>query len=128
MFAERGIEVHAISAIAREGVRELLGEIAQRLEELPAERLPEPEPILRPEVDEKAFTIRLSERGWHVYGTAIERTAKMTHWAQYESVARFQRVLEAMGITMALREAGVQQGDTVYIGDTELEWGWQDSD
>jgi hypothetical protein len=32
-----------------------------------------------------------------------------------------------MGITMALREAGVVEGDTVYIGDTELEWGWQDS-
>ena len=89
--------------------------------------LPEPEPILRPEVDEKAFTIRESETGWHVYGIAIERTARMTNWGQYEAAARFQRVLEAMGITMALREAGVEEGDTVYIGDTELEWGWQDN-
>jgi len=127
MFAERKIEVRAISAVAGEGIRELLWEIARRLEELPAERLPEPEPILRPEVDENAFTIRESEKGWHVYGIAIERTAKMTNWDQYEAAARFQRVLEAMGITMALREAGVEEGDTVYIGDTELEWGWQDN-
>jgi GTP-binding protein len=126
LFAERGIEVRAISAVAQEGVRELLWEIAQQLEELPAEPLPEPEPVLRPDVDEKAFTIRVSEKGWHVYGVAIERTAQMTNWSQYESAARFQRVLEAMGITMALREAGVQEGDTVYIGNTELEWGWQD--
>jgi Obg family GTPase CgtA-like protein len=27
-----------------------------------------------------------------------------------------------MGVTMALREAGVKEGDTVYIGETELEW------
>jgi GTP-binding protein len=127
LFAERGIEVRAISAVTGEGVRDLLWEIAQRLQELPVERSSEPEPILRPEVDENAFTIRESERGWHVYGVAIERTAKMTNWAQYESAARFQRVLEAMGITMALREAGVQEGDTVYIGDMELEWGWQDN-
>ncbi|MER3513492.1 MAG: hypothetical protein C4310_03065, partial [Chloroflexota bacterium] len=26
------------------------------------------------------------------------------------------------GITQALKEAGVQPGDTVYIGDVELEW------
>ena len=57
-------------------------------------------------------------------GIAIERTAAMTQWDQYESQARVQRILEAMGITLALREAGIEDGDTVYIGDTELQWGW----
>jgi GTP-binding protein len=127
LFAERGIVVHAISAVTHEGTRELLGEIARRLSELPVEQLPEPEPILRPEVDEKAFTIRQGSEGWYVQGIAIERTAKMTNWDQYESTARFQRVLEAMGITMALREAGVQEGDTVFVGDTELQWGWPEA-
>ena len=74
-------------------------EIARRLKELPVQELTEPEPVLRPEVDEKAFTIRESETGWRVHGIAIERTAQMTNWDQYESAARFQRVLEAMGIT-----------------------------
>jgi hypothetical protein len=27
-----------------------------------------------------------------------------------------------MGITKALNEAGVEEGDTVYIGDEVLEW------
>ena len=49
----------------------------------------------------------------------------MTNWDQEESLARFQRVLEAMGISMALREAGVIPGDTVFIGETELQWGWE---
>ena len=35
---------------------------------------------------------------------------------------RFQRILEMLGIDKALREAGVQNGDTVHIGDFELEW------
>ncbi len=35
---------------------------------------------------------------------------------------RFQRILETLGVDKALREAGVQNGDTVFIGDYELEW------
>jgi GTPase len=30
--------------------------------------------------------------------------------------------METLGVEKALREAGVQEGDTVYIGDYELEW------
>jgi Obg family GTPase CgtA-like protein len=30
--------------------------------------------------------------------------------------------LDTLGITEGLREAGVEPGDTVFIGDYELEW------
>jgi GTP-binding protein len=127
MLAERDIELHAISAATGEGVRDLLWEVSRQLAELPAGIPTEPETFeagAEPEVDEKAFTIDLDEKGWHVHGIAIERTVAMTNWDQYESLARFQRILEATGITMALREAGVEQGDTVYVGAKELQWGW----
>ncbi|MFN2124883.1 MAG: DUF1967 domain-containing protein [Candidatus Promineifilaceae bacterium] len=32
-------------------------------------------------------------------------------------------MLRSMGISEAMEEAGVQVGDTVYIGDQVLEWG-----
>jgi GTP-binding protein len=127
LLAERDIEVHAISAATGEGVRDLLWEISRQLAELPVEIPTEQETLeaaARPEIDEKAFTYDLDEEGWHVHGIAIERTVAMTNWDQYESLARFQRILEAMGITIALREAGVQEGDTVFIGGKELQWGW----
>ena len=127
MLAERDLEAHAISAATGEGVRDLLWEIWQQLAELPAEIPAEPDTsaaTARLEIDEKAFRFDLDEDGWHVHGIAIERTVAMTNWDQYESLARFQRILEAMGITIALREAGVQEGDTVFIGDKELLWGW----
>jgi GTP-binding protein len=47
----------------------------------------------------------------------------MTNWDYYEAALRFQRILEAMGITQALLEAGIQEGDPVVIGDNELSWG-----
>jgi GTP-binding protein len=127
-LAERGVQAQGISGATGEGVRALLGRIAQRLSEIPvevpAEALPQ-ETIAEPERDERAFTIGISPSGWHVHGIAIERAAHMTNWDQEESLARFQRILGAMGVTMALREGGVSEGDTVFIGDVELQWGWQ---
>jgi GTP-binding protein len=120
----RGVEPYAISAATSDGVRDLLNAIAAHLDQIPAS-LPREEVDVEPEADERGFTIATSQLGWHVHGVAIERAAKMTNWDQEESLARFQRILQAMGITMALREAGVAMGDTVYIGDTELQWGWE---
>jgi GTP-binding protein len=57
-----------------------------------------------------------------VRGKRIERAAEMTYWELDEAVARFQRILELLGIYQALREAGVQEGDSVRIGEYELEW------
>ncbi len=46
----------------------------------------------------------------------------MTYWEHYQSVRRFQRILEALGIDAALRKAGVENGDTVIVSGYELEW------
>jgi GTP-binding protein len=57
-----------------------------------------------------------------VHGVRVERVAAMTPFALPEAVARFQRQLRAMGVVEALEQAGVQSGDTVRIGEEELEW------
>jgi GTP-binding protein len=46
----------------------------------------------------------------------------MTQWTYYDAVMRFQRIMEALGITEVLRSRGVQVGDTVRIGEIELDW------
>lgn len=46
----------------------------------------------------------------------------MTYWEYEASVRRFQKILQALGIDDALRQAGVQEGESVFIGDFELEW------
>jgi GTP-binding protein len=124
----QGYAVMAISALTREGTRELLYRAAQMLAEIP-EPEPEPErlPVFRLEEDEgrgtaQRFTIEQVEDGWRVSGVAVERLAAMTVWNLDESVRYFQRRLRGMGVTQALREVGVLTGDTVYIGDRELVW------
>jgi GTP-binding protein len=74
------------------------------------------------DTDPKQFAIKKMSHGWRIEGEAIERAAAMTYWEFDESVRRFQRLLGTLGIEEALRAAGVQQGDTVNIGEYELEW------
>jgi Obg family GTPase CgtA-like protein len=38
------------------------------------------------------------------------------NWDYYESVQRFHRILDAQGISEALKEEGAQEGDLVMIG------------
>ncbi len=113
---------HPISAVAGTNVKRLLYRAAQLLEELPE---PEPmieKPVYRAESDPRDFRIAPESGGWRVSGEAIERAAAMTYWRHFQSVRRFQRILESLGIDKALREAGIAQGDSVFIGEHELEW------
>lgn len=122
----RGVDAMAISAATQQGVRELVQRLFKAVDALPSEdvsvRTAEM-PVYELPEDEFAFAItRESDGSYRVTGKRIERAAAMTYWDYDEAVARFQNILEAMGITAALEQAGVQVGDTVYIGDYELEW------
>lgn len=115
-------ELFAISAVAGTNVRQLLYRAAQLLDEtIPAPKVAET-PVYRVEEDPREFTIERTAGGWRIVGTAIVRAAEMTYWENYQSVRRFQRILETLGIDGALRDAGIQEGDTVLVGDYELEW------
>lgn len=63
-----------------------------------------------------------STRVYRLSGQEIERIAAMTNWDSDESLERLWRIMVARGIAAALAEAGVSLGDTVLIGDYELEW------
>lgn len=120
----QGYPFMAISAVTGEGVQAMLYRVKKMLDEAP-EPAPRQEEmvVIVPEVDESAFTIERENGGWRVRGKRIERIASMTYFEFDATLNRFQQILERMGITHALEEAGVQVGDIVYIGDEELEWG-----
>lgn len=115
----------AISGATGEHVQDLLWAIVQRLQELPPEPEPEEVPVLRP-LDEREDTgyavAKLDEGVYRLSGQEIERIAAMTNWDSDESLERLWRIMVARGIAAALAEAGVSLGDTVLIGDYELEW------
>jgi len=124
-FKKQKVELMAVSALARTDTRELLLKAAHKLAETPPlEEVEPPMPVYRPQADEKQFEItREGADEWRISGAAIERSAKMTYFQHAGSLRRFQKLMERLGVDKALREAGIKEGDTVYIGeDFELEW------
>jgi GTP-binding protein len=129
---EAGYPAFAISAAAQQGTSELMQYAARRLEEIKQEasqRAAEEAataiagPVLRPEPPD-AFTVSREADGLFVVrGRRVERIVSMTRLDSDESMDRLQVILEKMGVTRALEEAGVQVGDVVRFGKVELLWG-----
>ncbi len=122
---ERGVQPMEISAATRQNVETLKQRLAQLIDALPEEtpQYIEEMPVYELPEEEIPFTITRADDGsFHVNGKRIERAASMTYWDYDEAVARFQDILEAIGVVKALEEAGVSVGDTVFIGDFEMEW------
>jgi GTP-binding protein len=119
---KHGVKPMLISAVSGENVRKLLYRAAELLAALPEAEPVVAMPVYRPETDPEEFVIEKNEEGWRVAGVAIERAAAMTYWEYDQSVRRFQRILEALGIDKALRDEGIKQGDSVFISEYELEW------
>lgn len=123
-FKKKKVELLTISALARTNTRELLVRAYQLLQETPPpEQFEAPMPVYKPKEDPREFVIkREGANEWRIAGSAIERAAAMTHWEHDGSVRRFQKIMETLGVDQALRKAGVEEGDTVAIGEFELEW------
>lgn len=122
----RGVKAMVISAATQENIARLKQIILETVDSLPEESstlFVEEMPVYElPEV-EIPFKIERDDDGvFHVTGRRIERAAAMTYWDHDEAVVRFQEILETLGVAEALEKAGVEVGDTVFIGDFELEW------
>ena len=119
-----GYPFMSISAVTGQNVRQMLHRVRRMLDEAPPAKTRHEDEIavIRATIDE-GFTIEREDDGWRVRGKQIERVAAMTYFEFDATLMRFQRILESMGISRALQQAGVQVGDIVHIGEEELEWG-----
>jgi GTP-binding protein len=123
-FKKLNVDLMPISALARTNTRELLLRAYRTLQEVPlVDEVEAPLPVYKAREDPREFAVtREGTHEWRVSGTSIERAASMTYWQHDGSVRRFQKIMETLGVDAALRKAGVQEGDTVAIGEFELEW------
>jgi GTP-binding protein len=119
---EKGYKPMAISAMIHKDLQPVLWKALELVQTAPEPEVTEKIPIYRPEEDPNEFHIELDEQGYHVIGKAIVRAAKMTYWEHEGSLRRFQRLLETLGVDEALREMGIQEGQSVFIDEFELEW------
>jgi GTPase len=124
-LASAGQAAVAVSAATGQGTEELraaLGDLLPDAAELGAP--PEPAGVvvhrIHPASDD--FVVEREDGAFRVRGKRIERIAAQTNFDVEESAERFQRDLARLGIEDELRRAGIEPGDLVRIGATELEW------
>jgi GTP-binding protein len=124
-LAAAGQPAVAVSAATGEGLDALRAALADLLpdaDELGAPPEPAGVVVHRIEPASDEFTIEEEDGAFRVRGRRIERIAAQTNFEVEESAERFQRDLARLGVDDALRRAGVEPGDLVRIGATELEW------
>ena len=119
--------VFAISALTGEGVRELLLRTHARLQEVRAAEAAAAPPaevqVLRPRPIRAAVVVTREGDAWRVSGPRVERAVAMTDLSNEQAMRLLQRQLTRLGVTAALARAGAQAGDTLRVGQAELEWG-----
>ena len=123
VLKERGIELMPVSAATGMNMKELMWKTYQVLQDTPIEVVEEELPVYRADEDPRAFEVEEIDDGiYQVSGKMVEKAAAMTYFDQVGSVRRFQRLMERLGVEKALRQAGIQEGDTVVVGEWEMEW------
>lgn len=124
-IGQLGLPYFEISAATGQGTRELVYEIAKRLEELPPIKEYEAEAPSADELAAKAkneFKITREDDVFIVDADWLGQVLGSVNMDDYESLQYFQRVLRSSGIIDKLEEMGVKEGDTVSILDFEFEY------
>lgn len=122
-------EIITISAATRDNLEQLLYKVADlldRADEKDAQVVIDDSDhrvVYKHEKDPDLFVItRDDDAAYVVSGDTIERVFKMTDFNNEAAVRRFARQMRSLGIDDALRERGIQNGDTVRILGGEFEF------
>lgn len=123
--APKGTPMFAISAQAHKGTKELLYAVKdmlltekQKQAALEAEQEENNAmPVLKLETTDKAWQVRKEEDAFVVTGTAIERFAVRTDFANPHGVARLRDIMKKTGIMHELQRAGIESGNRIVIAD-----------
>jgi GTP-binding protein len=127
----RGYRVFLVSAVSREGLRELGFAMAEIVKGARAaaslEETVRPRVVVKPKaVDDTGFTIAVEQDGTDVFyrvrGERMERWVRQTDFSNDEAVGYLADRLARAGVEDALAKAGATPGCEVVIGDLVFDW------
>lgn len=126
LLSDRGLPWLEISALSREGTRQLALRAAQLLgeaREAAAAAASGSLPVLRPPPRRRRFEVSRGQDGVaEVAGHTPEWLAATLDTGDEEARGELFRRLQVMGIARALERMGVERGDRVRIGSVEIVW------
>ncbi len=126
---ENDLPLFPISAATGEGIRPLFDKVVEIRDALHEEA-----PVVFPkeyfveehsihEFDDDGIEIEIDEDGdYIIYGSPIDKMLGFTNLESEKGFAFFQKFLRERGVIDRLEEMGIQEGDTVVVGDIQFEY------
>ncbi len=124
-FTSLGYEYYEMCAPISHGTQEIVNALWNKLQTLPPIKTYESESIpaeLFEKTADKSFEITVNDGVYSVKAEWLLKILQRCDLDDYESLQYFQRVLNTSGIIDALREKGINEGDTVEIYDLEFDF------
>ncbi len=124
-FQQQQVPAFPISAVTGEGVRELVGAVSQKLEALRESEVVEEGPErfeIAAAPERKLQIFRAGEGVYVVRGTGVETLVQRANLQTDDGIRRLHEQLRTTGVLKRLEQAGVSAGDTVFVGELELEY------
>lgn len=123
---EKGFEVFPVCALSGEGIPELLERVWQFLEGIKGaqdtEVIVPSEMVYEANLETDFVLKREDDASYRLEGKRIEKLVSMTNFDDEQALLRFQKIWKHMNLDKFLKEKGVQQGDTVHIGEVDFEY------
>jgi GTP-binding protein len=112
-----------LSGATKEGIDELLEAAWARVDQIRQEEAgvecTEPE---REYAYEAPYTIKKTKASFRIEGKTVMRAVRMTDFQNEQAVRHLQHKLDKMGLFKALKRMGAHEGQSIFIGDVELEY------
>ena len=123
-------EAICVSAATYDGLEELTDTLFRQLASLRAEQdAPESASaersqvrVIRPRAQTSRPLASVEGPAFRVLHDRAVRVANASDLNLYEVQIQLHRLMERLGVVQALEDLGVETGDTVFIGEAELEW------
>ena len=125
--ATGGRPVHAVSAVARMGLKPLVDDVFAMLRSLDEDEEDPPRQdagrvVLRPAPTDEGVGIDRNSAGYLVHAGRLGRMAAMVDPADWEARAQLYGYLDRAGVFTALQRAGAGPGDPFELGGKEWVW------
>ncbi len=117
-FEPRGVKVFPISAVSGQGVRELLYQVYEMLQEIGGEPTVFEQEYFPEEhisLGNEPFTVTCEDGEYVVEGPRIEKMLGYTNLESEKGFRFFQNFLKESGVLEKLEELDIQEGDTVRM-------------
>lgn len=124
-FKEFSSDVFLISAATKDNISSFMDFVIRKVDEIPKQEfhIGLDEDLAAFDNDDSSYSIfKIDKNSYEIEGGKLIRLANVTDTRNIDQLYRFQNIMSAMDVYKALKEAGIQDGDTVKVGHIEFEY------